>query len=560
MKKINNAPSIKKWDKNIKSLLFFAGIILFYWLSQQYYFRVDLTQEQRYSLNKNTKTLLNKLKHKYTAEVYLAGDLPYGFHKLQKATKEIINELDRNTNTEIHYLQIQPDLQQKELVEKLINRGLQYTNVNIKDKKGKITQQLLFPSLILHNGKKEIAVSLLENNPKLSGQENLNNSIATLEYKLTNALRMLERKNKPTVAFLQGQGELDKTATLDFARTLSENYNISEIKATELDSTLNALIIARPRKDFTESDKFFIDQYIMHGGKTLWLIDEVEVSKDSLRLHQSTMAYYNPLNIEDQLFSYGVRINPDLLLDINADLIKVNTALKGNPPKFTPLPWAYEPLLETNPTNPITKDIPPVRAIFANSIDPLTVQGIKTAILLRTSQASRLKKVPRIIEMKEIQDMQNPNFYNKTNIPVAVLQEGVFPSVFSGRLAYNRKKNFRDKSIANKMIIVADGDLIRNETKGSGNNMQFLPLGYNADYKYTHGNKAFLINAIDYLCDEEGWMELRNKKYIPALLDKTEVRNHRDFWQWLNLLTPLLLLLLAGMGYKIYRIRKYKKK
>lgn len=542
-----------------KQLLLLAVLLLGYSISQKYYFRIDLTKDSRYSLSENTLKLLKSLKDKYTAEMFLSGDLPYGFHKLKKATEEIITEFERNSNTEIYYLQMNPNLQEKGVVEQLIKRGLQYTNINIRGKKGKITQQLLFPSLILHNGKKEITIDLLENNPKLSGQENLNNSIANLEYKLSNALRVLTREYKPKVAFLQGQDELDKTQTLDFARTLSENYDILQIKATQIDSTLSTLIIANPRKDFDEKDKFLIDQYIMKGGKTLWLIDEVEVSKDSLRQHQSAMAYYKPLNLEDQLFSYGVRINPDLVMDINSDLIKVNTALKGNPPKFNPMPWAYEPLLETNPENPITKNIAPVRAIFANSIDPLNVEEIQTTILLRTSQSSKLRKVPTVITMTEIQNMQEPSFYNKANIPIAVLQEGVFPSVFAGRLLFNNKKDFKQKSIPNKMIIISDGDIIKNEIKGKGNNMQFLPLGYNPDYKYTHGNKTFLINSIDYLCDNDGWTELRNKKYIPTLLSKSKIRNERNFWQWLNLVAPVLLLLISGFIYSIYRNKKYKK-
>lgn len=545
---------------NIKSILLLLVVILVYWLLQQFYFRIDLTTDQRYSLSTNTKKLLKNLQHTYTIEMYLSGDLPYSFYKLQKATEDIIYEINQNAKQEIAYEQIAPNLQQEEQVNKLIERGLQYTNINIKDKNGKITQQLLFPSLILHNGKQEVAVSLLENNPNHSGQENLNNSIASLEYKLTNALRMLETTQKPTIAFLQGHEELSKIATLDFAKSLSENYNITETYANRIDSGINVLIVAQPRKNFSEDDKFAIDQYIMNGGKTLWLVDEVEVSKDSLRTAPSTMAYYKPLNIEDQLFTYGVRINPDLVLDINADLIKVNTALKGNPPKFSPMPWAYEPLLETNPTHPISKNIPFVRGVFTNSIDLLNAKNVKSTILLRTSQSSKLRKVPRIISMQEIRAMQDPNFYTTSNITVAVLQEGEFSSVFQGRMKYSHRQNFKAHSLPNKMIIISDGDIIRNETKGYGVNMQFLPLGYNVDYHYTHGNKSFLINAIDYLCDDENWMELRNKKYIPALLNKTKIRQNRSFWQWLNVLTPILFTLLIALGYNFYRKNKYRKK
>lgn len=535
-----------------------AGSVI-YWISQTYYYRIDLTKERRYSLSQNTYDFLKDLNHDYEAEIYLSGELPYGFHKLQQATIEILEELDRETSQDISYVlpEIEPD--NPKTVEQLTQRGLKYTSVNIKDKEGRLTQQLLFPALILHNQEKEVVIPLLQNNPALSGQENLNQSIANLEYELVNGLRMLEQEKLPTVAFLEGHGELLPAQTIDFATSLSENYNVIRATSQNLDTLIDALIIAKPNKDFPEDDKFSIDQYIMNGGKVLWLVDEVRVSKDSLRANQQVTAFYKPLNIEDQLFTYGIRINPQLVLDRNSDLVKVNTALKGEQPRFTALPWAYEPLLETNPFHVITKGLSPVRAVFANSIDTLSLQDIEPTPLLRTSTSTRLENVPRLIQMQEISRMQKPNFYNQSNITVGVLLEGNFSSVFKGRLAYTQQKNYKDKSSFNKMIVIADGDIIKNETRGSRASMQFLPLGYNIDYKYVHGNKTFLLNAIDYLCDDEGWLELRNKEYTPATLQKTKARAERTYWQLINVLFPLLFILIVGFVYSFYRKKKYSK-
>lgn len=546
--------------KHIKLGVGIGLILLFYLISQHFYFRIDLTNDNRYSLSENTKTLLKNTDKDYTIELYLDGDLPYGFHKLRQATLEMIDEFDRNSSHKFIVIKEDVDTFDTQTVDNLLKRGVKYTSINIKDKNGKLTQQLIFPYLIIHNNEKEIAINLLQNNPKLSGQENLNISIANIEYQLTYALRMLERQRVPKVAFLEGHRELDAGETIDFAKSLSENYEVQRIQSSEIDDTTDALIIAQPRIDFPETDKFAIDQYIMRGGKVLWLIDEVAVSKDSLRAKQETMAFYKPLNLEDQLFIYGTRINPDLVLDINADLVKVNTALKDEPVRFTPMPWAYEPLLETNPDHPITKGLAPVRAIFANSIDMLNVDGVKSTPLLRSSATSRLEKVPRMITMRNISAMQSPSYFPHKNVNVAVLLEGQFTSAFKGRLAYTQQTDYQEKSLPNKMIVIADGDIIKNETRGAGNAMQFLPLGYNPDYKYLHSNKTFLLNTIDYLIDDNGWYTLRNKMYNTPMLDKAKVRTERSFWQWFNLLTPLGIILLVGMGYNYRRKTKYHKK
>lgn len=553
---MKNKQKYKAW---VSLLLFVVISLVIYGISQKYYYREDLTAEGRYSLSENTYHFLKNINDDYEAEIFLTGELPYGFYKLQQATIEIIEELDRATPRKISHSLPKIETEKPETVAELTQRGIPYTSVNIKDKKGRLTQQLLFPALVLHNKEKEIVIPLLQNNPSLSGQENLNQSIANLEYELMNGLRMLEQKQFPTVAFLEGHGELSAAQTIDFAKSLAENYQVVRTKAEDINTNLAVLIIAQPRENFPENDKFAIDQYIMKGGKVLWLIDEVQVSKDSLRNNQAAMAFYKPLNIEDQLFTYGVRINPKLVLDRNADLVKINTALKGEPPRFTPLAWAYEPLLETNPFHPITKGLSPVRAIFANTIDTLSSETIEATPLLRTSTATRLENVPRLIEMKEIALMQETNFYNKANVLVGVLLEGKFPSIFKGRLAYTENTHFKKESPHSKMVVIADGNIIKNENRGSGETMQFLPLGFNPDYQYTHGNKTFLLNVIDYLCDDEGWLSLRNKEYTPATLHKAKAREERTFWQTINVLSPLLLVLLIGLGYTLYRKNKYSK-
>ncbi len=528
------------------------------WLSQRFFFRLDLTEDGRYTLSENTKSFLSGLDKTYYCEIYLKGEIQHDLKKLRQAVEEMLDELNRYTKKgNILFEFVEFDETDPEEVEALVERGLKYTSVNVKDKNGKMTQELLFPGLILHDKNREIAVNFLQTDRSKSGQENLQSSMESLEYELTLALRMLQNRQPKKIGFLTGQGELDEWHTWDFSRSLAGMYNVARVTHTELKEQ-DVVIVAQPRKDFTEEVKYQLDQYVMRGGKLLWLVDEVVVSKDSLRENREATAFYEPLNIEDQLFTYGVRVNPELVLDGNGDLIPVNTALPGEQANYTPVPWYYEPLLETNPFHPITKGVALVKGEFVNSLD--TIQNeIEKTILLRTSGPSRLEQVPRIVDMSVLQKAQEPNFFFAPPRAVAVLLEGSFTSVFSGRLKYTGRANFKATSVPSKMIVVGDGDLIKNEMRGVGENRQYFPLGFNSHYQRVHGNKLFLLNAVDYLCDDEGWMELRSREMPLRLLNKKEVRTNRAYWQFVNTAIPILLVVCFGLIFNLYRRRKYRK-
>ena len=554
--------------KDLSQLLIsILALVIVIQILQVYFFRLDLTSEKRYSLSDNTKNLVSKLEKDLFLEVYLAGDLPHGFTKLQKACLEMIDELSTYSNRKIAYVLINPNgvtnpQKRKELFAELINRGLKPTNMQEKTADGSLKQKVIVPGIIIHDRAKETSVHLLKSAAGLSADQNLNHSIETLEFELTSAIRMLQNSVPKEIAFLTGHGELGEYEVADFTASLLQRYEVKRIKAGDLNrkkSRFSALVIAQPRKEFSREDKYHIDQYVMNGGRVLWLVDEVRASMDSLVTKESTMAFYQPLNFEDQLFKYGVRINPDLVMDVHSQLIPVQTALPGQPSKFTPAPWYYCPLLAAPDSHPITRKLNVIKAEFANSIDFVGEnEKIKKHVLLMTSDYTRLEKVPKPISLDIVNRKMNASDFPAGRKNIAVLLEGEFPSVFQNRIWKGiNKSEFKSKSVPNKMIVISDGDLIKNRVRGTGNNRKIEALGYDRYSRKTYGNRSFLLNCVDYLCDDSGWMELRSREVKLRMLDKTKIRSERLFWQLVNVLLPLILLLVFGIIRFYLRKRKF---
>ena len=556
-----------KKQKDILNLLL-SLLVLFVVVQilQVYFFRWDLTSEKRYSLSDNTKELVASLDKDLFFEIYLAGDLPHGFTKLQKACMEMLDELSTYSNVQISYALINPNdmvnpKQRNEYFEELVNRGLKPTSLQEKTSDGSLKQKIIVPGVIVHDREKETSVHLLKNIAGLSAEQNLNHSIEALEFELTTAIRLLQNQKPKEIAFLTGHGELNEYEVADIMASLLQRYEVKRIKSSDLAkdfSRFAALVIAQPRNEFPREDKYHIDQYIMNGGRILWLIDEVAASMDSLTTQESTIAFYKPVNLEDQLFTYGVRINPDLVMDVQGQLIPVQTALPGEQPKFTPAPWYYSPLLNAPDSHPITRKLNVVKAEFANSIDFVGEnQKIKREVLLSSSDYTRLEKVPKKISLDIVNRKMEAADFPAGKRKIAVLLDGVFPSVFKNRIWKGiHRKEFKEESKPTKMIVISDGDIIRNRVRGVGNNRQIEALGYDRYSGNTYGNRSFLLNCIDYLCDDEGWMNLRSREVKLRMLDKTKIRSERLFWQSVNLLLPLFLLLVFG-GIRFY-IRKRK--
>ncbi|WP_282127035.1 gliding motility-associated ABC transporter substrate-binding protein GldG [Marinifilum flexuosum] len=548
-------------------LISLIGLGVLVLILQVYFFRIDFTAEKRYTLSDNTKQLVSSLDKDLYFEIYLAGDLPHGFKKLQKASIEMLDELEAYANVNINYALINTSdipnpKQRNQMYEQLAARGLKPTSLQERTTDGSLKQKIIVPGIIVHDTEKETSVHLLKNVTGLSAEENLNHSIETIEFELTKAIRMLQSKQPKNIAFLTGQGELNEFEVADFTASLLQKYEVDRVLAQKLNHSkkkYSALVIAQPRNEFSREAKYQVDQYLMNGGRILWLVDEVSASMDSLQVKESTVAFYKPLNIEDQLFTYGVRINPDLVMDIQGQLIPVQTALPGEKPKFTPAPWYYSPLLNAPDHHPITRKLNVVKAEFANSIDWVGENAnVKKTTLLTSSDYTRLEKVPSIVSLDIVNQQPRPEDFAVGRKKIAVLLEGKFQSAFMNRAWKGiDRKSFKSESTPSKMIVISDGDIIKNRVRGVGKNKQIEALGYDRYSRKTYGNRSFLLNCIDYLCDNEGWMELRAREVKLRMLDKTKIRSERLFWQVVNVVLPLFLLLIFGVLRYFMRKRKF---
>lgn len=547
-----------------------------------FYFRFDLTEEKKYSINPTTKKLLTSLDDITYIKVYLDGDLPAGFIRLKNTTIDLLEEY-RNLSQFIEYEFINPnelntDTEKKQLYRELSENGLEATNLQIQGKNSN-SEQLIFPGAIIFYKGKSISLNLLQNQIGTDPQTVLNNSIENAEFEFTNALFKLTKDYKPKIAFLQGHNELDELQTADIHHSLGNNrgslseyfqvehinirdYEVYSNQGPSLEKQLNrlnrykALIIAKPSRSFSEVDKFLIDQFIMNGGKTLWLIDGVVMDMDSLKGNRSySMAIPNDLNLSDMLFRYGVRINYDLIMDFQSDKIPVVVGYQGDIPQQQLLPWLYSPIVIPKNKHTIVKNIDGIKSMFASSMDTIRVANVKKTPLLFSSPYSKLPKAPHRVSLNILQQEPSLDQYNNGKIPLAYLLEGEFESVFKNRLVPSGD-NFavKTKSNSNKMIVIGDGDIIKNHVNSSN---QAYPLGYNHYSKTQYnGNKQLIINALNYMLGNEGLIDIRSKEISLRLLNKKEAVENKLRWQLINLIVPIFLVSLSIT--LILQIRKRK--
>jgi ABC-2 type transport system permease protein len=573
----------KKDIKRSNIIQLFLGIVILLLvniISGFIFTRFDLTAEKRYSLAPATKKMLKGLKDDVFFKVYLEGDLPPGFRRLANETKEMLDEFRAYSN-HIQYEFTDPSAnpdpkERTDGYKLLVERGLQPTEIRV-NKKGQATQLIIFPGAILNYGSHEVPVLLVMSQLGQDPDKVLNISVQSLEYNLASAILKLVQPIKPRIAFIQGEGELTQLETQDAQNALSEFYNVDRItinhkinslairlKGASSDKLVNryrAIIIAKPTKPFDEKDKFLIDQFIMRGGKVLWLIDPVFASMDSLQKFNSTMGLVNNVNLEDMLFNYGVRLNSNLVMDKIALPIAVKTGQIGDQPQFELFPWYYFPVLTPTISHPIVNGLNAIKTEFISSIDTVEAEGIKKTILLTTSPYSRIVNAPVYIDLEILKKPAEESQYNKGPQPVAVLLEGKFISSYLFRIppeiSQNKDLQFISKSKPTKMIVVGDGDIIKNQFSLSKG--YFLPLGYDQYTGQTFGNKDFLLNAMNYLCDDSGLITVRSRELTLRLLDSTKLESQRLFWQLLNVLLPLILILIFSFVKMQLRSRKYSR-
>ena len=567
---------MKKKKRNIRQteitqlLLVLAGIVIINLLSSYVFTRFDLTSEKRYTLTDATKEILTNLNDIVFFRIYLEGEFPAGFKRLKKETKELLDEF-RAYNKNIQYEFINPSAsedpnERNDTYQLLMQQGLSPTNLQVKTKSG-LDQQVIFPGALISYRTKEVPVELLDAQINVPPEAVLNNSIQTLEFKFTRAIHHLSRKVKPAVAFIEGHGELSYRETFDITNALQQDYIVDRITIDEnvnalvnrslVDSinqeyeivpSYEAIIIAKPDSTFSEKDKFIIDQYVMLGGKVMWLVDPVLTSMDSIQAAESTVAIENQLNLQDILFNYGVRLNSDLVMDLNAMPIPVRTGQMGNQPQIDFFPWFYFPVVTPMSQHPIVRNLNTIKTQFVSSIDTVEANNVKKTILLQTSPYSRKINVPAVISLSIIRQEPEQRLYMGPAVPIGVLLEGRFTSNFRNRippeLAESREIGFRENSVPTSMIIVSDGDIIRNQFQIPGG--QPLPLGYDQFTRETFGNKEFMLNSMNYLTDGAGLVSIRSRELKLRLLDKTKTTSQRLTWQLVNVIIPVLLVVIAG--------------
>lgn len=559
----NKKRSIKQ-QSIIQLFLILAIVVLINVLAQFAFTRLDMTQEKRYSLSQSSKDLATHLDDIVYFKIYLAGDLPPGFLKLRNSLKEMLDEFRVYSKDNIEYEFIDPnsnpnEKERVELYKQLSKKGLYPTTLE-ENQNGSQSQKLIFPGAIVNFRSKEIPMQILKSKLGSGSDEMLNTSVENLEYEISSVLRKISVEKSISVAFLKGQNELSTSKFSDAANGLKDYYIVDTVS---IGGKINALkdfkllIIPKPDTAFSEKDKFVIDQFVMNGGRVLWLIDQMDIEMDSLETRSTTMAIPKNLNLDDMLFKYGVRINSDLLLDIQAAPIPVITGYVGNQPKQELFPWYYFPLLGTDSKNPIVHNLNLVKTEFASSIDTIETPNVQKTVLLATSKSSRTQSSPARVSLNILRDKPEIQLFNKRNIPVAVLLEGEFSSNFTNRIpdeiANSPEINFQKKSVPTKMIVVSDGDVIASHISKKGN---IYPLGYDRFTRQTFGNRNFILNCVDYLLDNKGVLELRSKEIKMRLLDPEKIESP-ELIKWTNLLLPTLMVTIFGILFAFLRKRKF---
>lgn len=552
----------------------FCGILLFVnILANTFYTHLDLTEEKRFTLTRPTRELLKGLKDRIYIQVLLEGEFPAGFKRLQTATREMLDDF-RSVSGYVDYQFEDPGQGTLEEVndrrKALADQGIIPVNLRVAEQ-GQRSQQLIYPVAVVHYANRRIPVKLLENeSPTLNPEVVINNSVTLLEYKLANAIKKILTPQRPSVLFTNGHGELDDAQTADLERGLNQFYNTDRIT---LDSVVQLkpadcalLVVAKPRTGFSERDKFKIDQYVMQGGRVLWLIDRLNADLDSMRHGGRFVPFDYPLNLEDMLFKYGARIQPDLILDLECSKIPLATGQMGNAPQMELFPWYYHPTVLPDGNHPIVKNLDRVELRFCSSIDTIrTKTAVKKTRLLTSSRYSRLQFSPIDLNFDILKYDPDPTKFDKGMQTVGVLLEGVFPSNYENRVSQEMLAglqqlgmSFKTESTPTRMLVISDGDVAANFVRDAAKK-EWLPLGYNRFENATYANKELMLNAIEYLIDPSGVIEARTKEVKLRLLDTVKARKEATLWRTVNIAAPLVFLGIFGWFFNWRRKRRYAK-
>ena len=557
------------YNKNIKSLLIVIAILLFLnVVSNHFFHRFDLTKDKRYTLSTASLNIIKQVQNPLYIKIYLQGDLPAEFKRLQGETQDLLEEFQAyNKNVVFEFVDpLENKDESMDNIKELYRKGLTPINITVDDK-GKQSQAMVFPWAIAVYNNKEVNIPLLKNIMGASTTQKVIGSVQHLEYSIADAINKITKEKQKKVAVIKGNGELKEIYMAKFLLQVRESYHIGPFTLDSVAKnplgSLAALekydlaIIAKPTVTFTDAEKQVLDQYIIHGGKTLWLVDQVAMEMDSLyNSSGATLAYPRDLNLNDMFFKYGFRINPDLVKDERGSPIKLATGDPGSATQYQQFNWKFAPQVYPESKHPIVKNLGGIKFDFASPIDTLK-NGIKKTVLLQSSQYSRKIGSPAEINLNMVSEETSPKEYlNKGNMPLSVLLEGNFHSMFENRVLPFDQKNYENKGKDTKMIVISDGDLIRNQLD---KNFQPVELGYDQRSGNLYDNKDFLLNCVNYLLDDNGLINIRSKDLDLPLLDKEKVYQNYSVIQFITIGLPIVILLLFGGLFTFLRKRKYAK-
>lgn len=538
--------------------------------------RVDLTSEQRYTLTPATRELARDLEDILYVKVYLTGELPADLRRLEQATKDVLDEMHAEAPDRIQYSFVDPNASadqktRNEVYDQLQQQGLTYSSIRIKEKGG-YSERIVFPGALVTFRDKTVPVQLLKTQLRTPDADIVNRSINNLEYEFASAFRQATSKRRPSIAFLEGHGELQEIEVKDITSALEAQYDVSRVRIDDQIDALStknelvsrrqnkydALIIASPDSTFSDRDRYVIDQFVMNGGRILWCIDAMDPNLDSLRTRQFSMAIPYELGIEELLFTYGARINKDLILDRSCAPIEFYTQPYGNQRKLERFPWFFEPVLIPQSAHPIVANIDPVHTRFVSTIDTIGSDSVRKTILLTSSPMSFAQRNPVRVSLNIVEMDQGFDKRSTPYMPVAVLLEGTFVSAYRDRLptAIRTDKDvaYVEKSPRTAQLVISDGDVIANRVDASKG--MYYMLGYDryANAKI-YGNREFILNAMNYLLDDKSLISIRSRTITLRTLDSARVDSDRSYWQVFNIAVPLLITLAAGVAYQFHRRR-----
>ncbi|WP_254070752.1 gliding motility-associated ABC transporter substrate-binding protein GldG [Pedobacter sp. L105] len=549
-------------------LLFVILLVIFNVAAQYAYTRFDFTSDKRFTLHPKSKAVLAHTNQEVTVTVFLEGNLPAAFKRLQHATADLLNDYKASSSAKIKVVFTDPiaglDQQAQDTVlRNLYAIGVEPTNLNIKSDAG-FTQKTVFPMAIVQSGNKQIAVKLLQNlDAGGNYEQNINNSIQNLEYVFTSAIKKVTTGENPRIGFTEGNGEPADAYLSDAIKSLSDSYEVGRVDLNLISKVgldkLKVLFITKPQKEFSEAVKYKINYFVMNGGRVVWSLDQVSADLDSLQGKGEQLAFNNKLNLDDMLFMYGARVNYNLVADLNCAEIPIAMGGGGGQQRDIQMaPWIYFPVLVPDNSSNLVKNIDGIRTEFLSTVDTIGVKGVKKTTILHTSSYNMVYSTPKLLSLQSV--AETPDQRSFTNPPknAAVLLEGSFPSVFLNRgipEGITEKYTLPERSKPTKMIVIGDGDIFRNQV--SSRDGSVFPLGFDRYTQRNFGNKALLLNIADYLSSDDNLIELRNKEVKVRLLDKQLLRAEKTKWQFINLILPLLLLVSFAIFQHYYRKYKY---